>query len=379
MGVEMGAAMRSGFSMLSAMAVLAFLASPSVHAQGAEAEEKHRILLLDLKAENIKPETVKLIDGILATQLSKLEEFNVVSNADMREMLALEADRTSAGCTDDEGCLAEMAGALGARFVLYGQVGALGESMVVNLNLRDTAAAGSVVRESIMAEKIEQIPAKLGPVLKGMVKEMFGKMPKEKPGTKVATSSTSTSTKSNSAGGGSADGDATADYDPPGMGTFADFSVQALTGVCLGGVFGGILGAVPLAGPCIACAGPACAGGISTWVGDSLGKKRGAMIWPILGGCVGGGVTGLAMMAITQGASFNGLGAGALAGGVAGAVAGVVPAIVYTVAAEPKKPGDEGGFPGMFSPGHPETPKEGDGKKAESPNERPAIAQQMAY
>lgn len=56
------------------------------------------------------------------------------------------------GCGDSS-CLAEIAGAMGAEFVVFGDVGKLGETFVINLNLFDNNAVRPSVGRSCAAPR----------------------------------------------------------------------------------------------------------------------------------------------------------------------------------------------------------------------------------
>ena len=63
-------------------------------AQPASAEDQRdRILLLDLKATLIEEEVVGIITNMVSAELSNYEDhFEIITNADMRQMVALEAE-----------------------------------------------------------------------------------------------------------------------------------------------------------------------------------------------------------------------------------------------------------------------------------------------
>jgi len=96
-----------------------------------------RLLLMDLAAEGSSPETARTIAALVAVQLAEDARLDVLAGDDLRRLADFEADKQAAGCTSDASCLAEIAGALDAEYVVFGQVGALGESVLVTLNLFD--------------------------------------------------------------------------------------------------------------------------------------------------------------------------------------------------------------------------------------------------
>ena len=73
-------------------------------------------------------------------------------------MVELEAEKQSIGCNDDSNCLAELAGALGADLVVYGELGKLGNQYMLQQSLFDTKAGKAITRISVQSESIEAIP-----------------------------------------------------------------------------------------------------------------------------------------------------------------------------------------------------------------------------
>jgi hypothetical protein len=82
----------------------------------------------------------------------------VLSTSDVRQLADLEATKQQAGC-DTSSCLSEIAGALGARYVVFGDATQLGSLLVVNLNLFDVQTAAAVRRASFEVNDPAEIPA----------------------------------------------------------------------------------------------------------------------------------------------------------------------------------------------------------------------------
>ncbi|MDP2343075.1 MAG: hypothetical protein Q8O67_19115 [Deltaproteobacteria bacterium] len=107
--------------------------------------------------------TAALLSDVVTTALSHEARFEVMASADVRRQLELEANKQMVGCSEGaSSCLAEVAGALGARVVVYGRLGRLEDDTVLTLNLFDSntaSAAGRVVVKdrsaSALADKIE--------------------------------------------------------------------------------------------------------------------------------------------------------------------------------------------------------------------------------
>ena len=141
----------------------------------ADAEKKvqgeavPRLLMLDLKATLVQPEVAKIVTGMLSAELGQYEEYDMITGQDLRQMVALEAEKQSIGCADDSSCLAELAGAMGARFVIFGDVGKLDDIIVVNLNLFDSTEAKAAGRGMIQANSLGQLPAQVPPAVQQLL------------------------------------------------------------------------------------------------------------------------------------------------------------------------------------------------------------------
>ena len=77
-------------------------------------------------------------------------------------MLGVERQKQLMGCTDESACLAELTGAVGARFVLSGSVTQLGDVYQLNLQTLDSQKAAPIGRSTKLAKDLaslrEQVP-----------------------------------------------------------------------------------------------------------------------------------------------------------------------------------------------------------------------------
>ncbi|MDP2340483.1 MAG: hypothetical protein Q8O67_05980 [Deltaproteobacteria bacterium] len=113
--------------------------------------------------------SASLVTELVTAALGKEQGFEVLSSADVRRQLELEADKQSLGCdANASSCLAEIAGAMGAQLVVYGKLGELDDVVILTLNLFDSAqgrAAGRVaMREpnlKALSNKVDAAVAEL--------------------------------------------------------------------------------------------------------------------------------------------------------------------------------------------------------------------------
>lgn len=134
------------------------------------------LLVMDLESDDLDDQQLETISGLIASDLARRPGLRVMTSADMRDLLSLEESRELAGC-DDDSCMSEIAGALGARYVVFGQAGKLGDLLIVNLKLLDTSRAETPGRAAAQARDLEELPGVLRPALDTLVGDLVGARP----------------------------------------------------------------------------------------------------------------------------------------------------------------------------------------------------------
>lgn len=146
---------------------------PDAHNHGTAQEERLRVLVMDLAAEGpVDAGTVKTLTGIVSAELAAYTDLDVMADADVRRMLELEGEKQSVGCGDTS-CLADIAGAMGARLVVFGSVGKLGDTLVLHLNLYDSQKAQSVGRQFLETKDVATLPRLLQPKLRALLQRTY--------------------------------------------------------------------------------------------------------------------------------------------------------------------------------------------------------------
>ena len=166
---------------------------PDAHNHGTASAERLKVLVMDLAAEGpVDPGTVKTLTGIVSAELAAYTDLDVMADADVRRMLELEGEKQAVGCGDTS-CLADIAGAMGARLVVFGSVGKLGDTLVLHLNLYDSAKAQSVGRQFLEAKDVATLPRLLQGKLRALLERTYDEQrlvlppaPKEEPVVVVA-------------------------------------------------------------------------------------------------------------------------------------------------------------------------------------------------
>lgn len=172
------------------MTLMALVAS-TVAAQEAAPSAKSSVLVLMPTGEDVPESSRRTVTNLISVELQSMGH-EVITQDDVKKAIELEAEKAAVGC-DDAGCLAELAGALGAENVIFGDVGALGSTMVWTFNLYDSEEARSTARVSMKVKSLDEVPDKLPTAV---AKLMGKKLPPTPPPAETAAADTSSSTTS---------------------------------------------------------------------------------------------------------------------------------------------------------------------------------------
>lgn len=115
------------------------------------------IAVTDLKARGVDEVAAGALTTEVTNTVAGLGVFSVISGEDIKRLLTLEATRQACTGDADAACLAEIGGALGVDYLVYGEVAKLGDTYSISLSLLNTAEAQAVGRAN---RKVDS-PAKL--------------------------------------------------------------------------------------------------------------------------------------------------------------------------------------------------------------------------
>jgi hypothetical protein len=134
-----------------------------------------RVALADLGVTGVSDTVVSVFTDSLLAEVRKLQRTSVIGMAEVRAMLDMEAARQIAGCADEESCLAELAGSLGADVLLVGTIADLGDATALSLKRIDQRSGTVVgqVNQRLKKARGEELLAAIGPA----VAELFVDMP----------------------------------------------------------------------------------------------------------------------------------------------------------------------------------------------------------
>ena len=140
-------------------------------ASSAAAEEPVSIAVMEFTSKGgVTQDQMDALSDMLSNQIRSMGNYKVIGKSDIRSMLTMEEQRQRLSTCTDQSCLAEIGGALGARWVVVGNVSLFGKTYLLNLKLIDVAGASVA---SGVSRSIEGGEDKLLAELPGAAKEMF--------------------------------------------------------------------------------------------------------------------------------------------------------------------------------------------------------------
>lgn len=152
--------------------VLLALVVASAPALAAGPREKLVVSDLSVGSADLEPMARTLLEQFM-TELSRIDRFDVIGSSDVALMLGLERQRQLLGCAEQSAsCLAEIGGALGARWLVSGALTRAGDLYRIDLKLVDTTMAKVVNRVGRTVESREELIRLPGP----LTNELLGVM-----------------------------------------------------------------------------------------------------------------------------------------------------------------------------------------------------------
>jgi TolB-like protein len=140
-------------------------------ASSAVAADPISIAVMEFTSKGgVTQDQMDALSDMLSNQIRTMGNFKVIGKSDIRSMLTMEEQRQRLSTCSDQSCLAEIGGALGARWVVVGNVSLFGKTYLLNLKLIDVegASVASGVSRSITGGE-----DKLLAELPGAAQELF--------------------------------------------------------------------------------------------------------------------------------------------------------------------------------------------------------------
>ncbi len=143
---------------MRALVLLSLLLSVPAGAQASgdtTAEELPSVIVMNFaRGADVPVDVPHTLSGLLTAALAKEKRLRFVSGSELAQLMELEGQKARVGCEDDS-CMADIAGALGARFAVGGSITQLGELQVLQLRLMDVHSAEGLSRVTRNAQTVE--------------------------------------------------------------------------------------------------------------------------------------------------------------------------------------------------------------------------------
>lgn len=125
------------------LAVAGFVLSS---ASPIQAEERVPVAVMDLAGRGVGEAAVGALTTEVSNTLNQLRVFRVITREDIKRLLQLEQTRAQCTGTVDAACMAEIGGALGVDYLVYGEVAKIGETYSLSLVMLDSSRAEAANR-----------------------------------------------------------------------------------------------------------------------------------------------------------------------------------------------------------------------------------------
>lgn len=153
---------------------------PRTRAASSATADRLALFVLDFDARGPTESVTRVVADLVTGRLAERRQLDVFSGADVQDLLKLEAERQATGCSEGS-CLAELAGALGARYVVTGSVTDAEGLVRVDLSLLDTADARVVGRQRAEGRTLEELGTRLDATVHNLLVEVLELEPRAVP------------------------------------------------------------------------------------------------------------------------------------------------------------------------------------------------------
>jgi len=151
-------------------------ATPAPAAATPAAAQKPRVVLLELAARGVEPGIARTLDESLSVAFSRSGMFDIITSADLRAVLDVEATRSAMGaCSGDNGaCMSEIAEALGADAVVHGSLAVLEQQTILTVNMFDARTNRAAGREQAIGANATELLGKIDPLAASLTRAWLG-------------------------------------------------------------------------------------------------------------------------------------------------------------------------------------------------------------
>jgi hypothetical protein len=156
----------------------------------AVAQERPGVAVLEMEAiVGVDKGVARLVNEILLARIGMSGVFgSVIGSSDIREMINLEQQKNILGC-EEEGCIAQLGGALGVPLMIVPSLGKLGDDYLITLKITDVDEAKVLVRQILIIPDERSMAKGMAWVVKAALANYQGRRPPPEPKFQRAKSS----------------------------------------------------------------------------------------------------------------------------------------------------------------------------------------------
>ena len=120
--------------------------------------ELPRLLVQDLTVRGVDATTAAAIGEGVGPEIDRRGYFKTLTQKDIQTILGVERQKALLGCSDEStSCVNELAGAIGAPYVLSGSISQIGPNLQLSMQMLDVAKAQVVARTIRIARDVETL------------------------------------------------------------------------------------------------------------------------------------------------------------------------------------------------------------------------------
>jgi TolB-like protein len=117
-------------------------------ALSVSASSKQKVAILDVRVVGDEAQaTGKLLTQVASSEVAHFNRFDLITSESIADVLGVQRQKQMLGCNEDSSCLAEIGAALGANYILSGQLGRLGRRYRLDFSLVDASKSKVLASE----------------------------------------------------------------------------------------------------------------------------------------------------------------------------------------------------------------------------------------
>jgi hypothetical protein len=167
----------------------------AVSPKASAADHRPKLMLLDLPSDPaFPPNSIKILNSFLAKDFRD-QGFQVITTSDIETVLGVERQKQLMGCGESS-CFAELGGAIGADYIVHGELGSVSHDTAVTLTLNDNRGQSvNQIADVVKSQDVEAILDTLGRSVTRLVQPLrdSGKLGKTSVPAAVTTATSSDS------------------------------------------------------------------------------------------------------------------------------------------------------------------------------------------